>query len=95
MKIQVFWNVAPYILVTSYRRFGGVCSLHLYRVVLKPEGSGSQKIYNEHPEIEAARYFETSAPVSIYMTSYPRAEGLELLSAETNLKNDVNTHNTL
>jgi hypothetical protein len=44
---------------------------------------------------EAARYFEASAPVSIYVASYPRAEALKLSSAETNLKNDVNTHNTV
>jgi len=50
MKIQVFCNVTPYILVTSYRRFGGVCCLHLYRVFLNPENAGSQKIDNEYPE---------------------------------------------
>ena len=50
MKIQVFWNVAQYILVTSYRRFGGVCCLSLYRVVLEAEGAASQKIDNEHPD---------------------------------------------
>ena len=44
---------------------------------------------------EAARHFENSAPVSIYMASYPRAEALELSSAEKNLKNDVSKHNTL
>ena len=36
--------------IGCYRRFGGVCCLHLCRVVLKPEGAGSQKIDNEHPE---------------------------------------------
>jgi len=50
MKIQVFWNMTPYILVTSYRRYGGVRCLHLYMVFLKPEGAGSQKIANEHTE---------------------------------------------